>query len=312
MSEDAVETRRLAIEIMATLANLKSNMAEFILKPAGIPVEVYKPLLHQVDDVTGKAKSKRQIAPLILDAVDNRGDCSTAVRSMIEIAAHWSRFHLAADEYAARATVQKARTVLGQIESSESRERVKLDTLRKEEQARSERERAERVRKEMALLTLMFDDLQKADDHQARGYRLQDLLNRAFDANGIPVLKSFSRNSGGEQIDGAFRLEGLHYIVECRWRQNPSDIRELDGLLGQLQRSGNQTAGLFLSIEGWSSNVPSLLKQNREKAIILMDGYDFRSAISGTVDLAAFILAKLAWLNLHAEPHLGAQQYING
>ena len=36
--------------------------------------------------------------------------------------------------------------------------------------------------------------------------------------------------------------------------------------------------GVFLSVNGWSENVPQLLKQNSEKSILLMDGYDLRCA----------------------------------
>ena len=101
---------------------------------------------------------------------------------------------------------------------------------------------------------------------------LQDLLNRVFDLHQIPVVRSFVRNDGAEQIDGAFKLEGWHYIVECRWRKKLADIRELDGLKGQIDRSGKQTMGVFLSINGWSDNVPPLLKQNPDKSILLMEG----------------------------------------
>jgi hypothetical protein len=31
-----------------------------------------------------------------------------------------------------------------------------------------------------------------------------------------------------------------------------ADIRQLDGLTGQIGRSGHQTMGLFLAINGWS------------------------------------------------------------
>jgi hypothetical protein len=145
--------------------------------------------------------------------------------------------------------------------------------------------------------------------HRAAGYSLQDLLNRTFDLHSIPVVKSFARNAGGEQIDGAFKLDGWHYLVECRWRKKLADIRELDGLKGQVDRSGKQTMGLFLSINGWSENVPALLKQNPEKSIILMEGYGFRSVLAGRIDLRDFIMAALARLNLEGEPFLDVARY---
>jgi hypothetical protein len=70
--------------------------------------------------------------------------------------------------------------------------------------------------------------------------------------------------------------------------------------------------GLFLSIEGWSEHVPPLLKQNPDKSIILMDGYDLRVVLSSQkVDLRDFILAKVAHLTFKTEPFLGVTEYLN-
>ena len=103
-----------------------------------------------------------------------------------------------------------------------------------------------------------------------------------------------------------------HYIVECRWRNKSADIRQLDGLLGQVERSGKQTSGLFLSINGWSENViPLLLKQNPSKSIILMDGLDLRNVLAGYADLQNFLLAKIAKLNFESELFFGAIEYLN-
>jgi hypothetical protein len=299
-----VEERRVAMEAIATLVNIRKAMAELVLKPAGVPPEIYVPLLRQRDESTGRPLSKRKMAPLILDAVDRRSDAEDIIHAIIEIAADWNSYHLAQDEFAARATVQKAREVLGKIESEKARE-AKLREI--EERARREREEIE-FRKQRNLLLMMFDSLVTSEGPQQRGYLLQDLLNRTFTLYGIPVVRSFTRNEGAEQIDGAFKLEGWHYLVECRWRKKLADIRELDGLSGQVDRSGKQTMGFFLSINGWSENVPRLLKQNPEKSIILMDGYDLRSVLNGIIDLRELVLAKIEKLNLEGEAFYGAKQ----
>jgi hypothetical protein len=121
---------------------------------------------------------------------------------------------------------------------------------------RHKREREELPQRESALLLAQFDHLSTRIDPQQRGYQLQDVLNRLFLAHGIAVAKSFQRNSGGEQIDGAFELEGWHYIVECRWREKLARIREVDGLYGQIARSGKQTMGLFLSVNASRKRYP--------------------------------------------------------
>lgn len=305
-----LEERRVAIEAIATLVHIKNTMAELILKPAGVPAEIYRSLLYRRDESTSRPLSKRQIAPLILEAVEQRPDCRGLVRRIVEIAAHWNSFHLADDEFAARAAVQKAREVLGTIELMEAREAEQRELARKAEIARMERERAELLQRQSELLLMMFDDLAKSNDAQRRGYLLEELMNRTLDLHEIPLVKSFKRNDGAEQIDGAFKLESWHYLVECRWRERPADIRQLDGLKGQLDRSGKQVLGLFLSINGWTERVPPLLKQNPEKAIILMDGYDLRGVLSGQADLRDFLLAKVAKLNLFSEPFLGLRDYL--
>lgn len=113
------------------------------------------------------------------------------------------------------------------------------------------------------------------------------------------------------RLDGAFELDGWYYLVECRWREKLADIRQLDGLKGQVDRSGKQTMGLFLSINGCSGNVPKLLKQNPDKSILLIEGYDLRTVLNRQVGLQDLIKAKLMKLNLEAEPFFGVFEYLN-
>ena len=251
--------------------------------------------------------TKRQAAPLILDALDERDDYSDIVENIVKIAASWNKFELSNNEYEARAVKAKAQVILEKHQLFEVEEAARKDAARKKQ----ERERSSARKRELNLLLAMFDELALQDqDAQKRGYLLQDLLNRLFDAFEIPVHKSFTRNEGAEQIDGAFQIDGWHYLTECRWRREPSNTRELDGFTGQISRSGRQTMGLFLSINGWSENVPGLLKQSTEKAIILMQGYDLRAILSEEVDLREYILAAVKNLNLNAEPYLGVREYL--
>ena len=85
-----------------------------------------------------------------------------------------------------------------------------------------------------------------------------------------------------------------------------SDIAELDSLSGKVNRSGAQTMGLFLSINGWSSEVPNALKQNPRKSIILMNGNDLTLVLNGKVKLPDLITKKLSHLNYSGEPFLAA------
>jgi hypothetical protein len=157
-------------------------------------------------------------------------------------------------------------------------------------------------KKQLQLLLSMFDDLSTSNDPQKRGYLLQNLLNQLFLIYEIPVAKSFQRNAGGEQLDGAFSFHGWYYLVECKWTKKRTEPKELDSLLGKVNRGGRQSMGLFLSIEGWSENVVPLLKQNPDKCIILMDGYDLRCVLADAVDLEVLLTKKIENLNENSEP----------
>lgn len=164
---------------------------------------------------------------------------------------------------------------------------------------------------ELKKLFEMYDELTRSNEPQRRGYLLQEILRRLFALNRFDVKKSFQRNDGGEQIDGGFMFDGWYYLVECKWTKTQSQTRDLDSLLGKVNRGGKQLMGLFLSIEGWSVHVVPLLKQNPEKCIILMDGSDLYNVLSGKISLGTLIKEKLSWLNQKSEPFLSAISLIN-
>jgi len=173
------------------------------------------------------------------------------------------------------------------------------------------------IAKTKAELLERFDELatfQRAEGKRERGYLLENLLSDTFNFYGLPTQKAFRRNEGGEQIDGAFKLEGWYYLVECKWTEKLSDIRQLDSLYGKINRSGKQTLGLFLSINGWSNHVTQLLKQNHDKSIILMDGFDLRSVLveHNGFSLEELLIRKLEHLNLEGEPFLSVATLSSG
>jgi hypothetical protein len=315
MDDDAlagknVEARKLALEAIATLVNVKRIAADRLLRPAGISDALLRRFVQGKDATTGEPLTKRQAGASILEELARDGQDSSVVRKVIDIAAGWDAYDLAQDEYRARAVAQKARALKGVFAEVEAREKAEHDRNAREQADRQQKERDEQLQKESGLLLAQFDHLSTRVEPQQRGYLLQDVLNRLFVAHGIAVAKSFQRNAGGEQIDGAFELEGWHYIVECRWREKLAGIRELDGLYGQIARSGRQTMGLFLSINGWSEHVVPLIKQNPDKSLILMEGLDLRLVLARSIDLRRLLKAKLSALNFEAEPYVSGSKLL--
>jgi hypothetical protein len=304
-----VEERKLAIEVIAQLVHIKNIMAAHILEPASIKSEVYKPILYKKDDVTGKVLSKRQIAPLIIEAAEKRDSKHNYIYNLLKIAADWNKFELADDEMMARAIVQKAREVLGEKEKRDAVERASYERLRKEREEKEKSERRETIQRQSSLLLMAFDSLAANPNANERGRLLEEFLIRFCNVYEIPVHQAFTRNQGAEQIDGMISLNGWFYLVECRWRKKPSDSKELDALIGKVSRSTKQMMGIFISINRWSSHVEQILKQNPEKAIILVDGFDIRKTLEGQVDFREFLMKKIEHLNKNTEPYLSFEDF---
>ncbi|RVT65302.1 restriction endonuclease [Niallia taxi] len=304
--------RKLAIEIIANLVFIKNQMYEQILKPAGIKKEQFV-RLKTFRNADGRLCTKREIGVMLLEEFDITVEEQKFVKTVIEIAASWNKFHLAENEYTARGTVQKAREVLNTIEIMEAKEAQLFEEEKKREKLRIEElkriarlDQKLEIQKQSKLLLLMFDEMARMENNaQKKGYLLEQLINMLFQLYDIALLESFRRNNGGEQIDGAFKLDGWHYIVEMKWTKQLTDMSQLDSLYGKVARSGKQTMGLFISINGWSTKVVPLMKQSPDKSIFLMDGYDLRVVLSGEVDLIELLQKKIAKFNLLSEPYIG-------
>lgn len=165
----------------------------------------------------------------------------------------------------------------------------------------------------MRILLRKFDELNnKSESAQARGLDFEALLNELFDLSDITVIQSFRRSAGGEQIDGAFELHGSYYLMECKWRSRLTDQSQVDAFSGKVGRSGNDTGGLFVTINGWTDHVLSLTKRNRSKNVFLMNGDDVRAVLEERISLVDLLTDKIRALNIRAEPYVGAHEILRG
>ena len=105
-------------------------------------------------------------------------------------AATGNSFHLANNEYEARAVVQKAREFTGVLAEADAREKAEVERAASERVARERRERERTLRVHSALLLAQFDEASAGGDPQQRGYLLQDLLNRVSDLHGLPASRA--------------------------------------------------------------------------------------------------------------------------
>jgi len=191
-------------------------------------------------------------------------------RSMLQSLENWSHF----DPYyfdklkkLDRDTANRHITHLKQL-------RELRDAKIKEEKKR--REQAEQQAQE-ATDTLQgirdkFLDLHAGKSKpQRRGYDFQDILLELAKTSSLQVTKPFTVK--GEQIDGAIKYDGEHYLVEAKWQDAAAANEAVYQFAGKVfgKMYGR---GLFVSVHGYSNNVVTSLVTGKSINTVLIDGQD--------------------------------------
>ncbi|NIM68638.1 MAG: hypothetical protein GTO55_11005 [Armatimonadetes bacterium] len=165
-----------------------------------------------------------------------------------------------------------------------------------EEEKQARRRQAEQARKgaafcaKLAQLKERFLSFYSEQHAQQRGYMLEKLLYDIFDLFELEPRGAFKIK--GEQIDGAFVLDGDNLLLEAKWQEAPAslnDLRDLDGAVG----SGIETTlGLFVSINGFSQDGLQRYREGGRPRIICMDGSDLMTVLEGQMDLRDLLRRK--------------------
>jgi hypothetical protein len=124
---------------------------------------------------------------------------------------------------------------------------------------------------------------------QERGYSLEKFLNKLFSLYDIDAKGPF--RIVGEQVDGAFTLEGTEFLLEAKWRADKAAATDLDTFAAKIGRKLDNTLGLFLSMNGFQETAVSLHSQNRP-VMILMDGADLSVVMEDRITLPVLLSRK--------------------
>jgi len=123
-----------------------------------------------------------------------------------------------------------------------------------------------------------FIEIFKIESPQKRGLALEPFFTELMNLSGIQVFEPFRIT--GEQIDGAIKYDSNYFLIELKWQKekvNQQSISSLylkaDGKLG--------SKGIFISMDGFSSEVIESLPRGKDLKIILLDGNHLSNVIFG-------------------------------
>lgn len=141
--------------------------------------------------------------------------------------------------------------------------------------------------------------IEDRDSHK-RGFALEPFLNDFFAIHGLDPHGSF--RIAGEQIDGSFEWQGSTFLVEARWRNEPTNTADLLVLRGKAEKS-DWTRGLFISINGFSDLATPTLQIGRKANLIAMSGHDLILILERHWTLPDALKAKLRHTGETAEAY---------
>jgi hypothetical protein len=188
---------------------------------------------------------------------------------------------------------ERARIAIAQlkrlVEPHQQAEKEQEDLIERQRKAAEKLKANAAVRLKLKEIKTRYMSLVMSQNVQGRGFELEKVMYDIFELFDLDPKASF-RNTG-EQIDGAFSLEGTEYIFEARWQQELVNAAALDAFASKVRRKLENTLGVFLSINGFSPEGVSA-HCSGGAVIILMDGADLMAVFEERIDLVSLLLRK--------------------
>lgn len=240
------------------------------------------------------ASPKRQIVSDLVEYLTANQDDHLAdlTRLCYEVCGITSFHHLQQlDEGAQKA--ERACNAVAQLkqllETHEQAKKEQHDALERRKRAAEKLRANAAVRARLEDIRTAYTSLVMSKDMQNRGFKLERVMYDLFELFDLDPRAAF-RNAG-EQIDGAFALEGTDYLFEAKWQKEPVGASALDAFAAKVRRKLENTLGVLLSINGFTAD--GVAAHSRSGAvIILMDGADLMAVFEERIDFAALLLRK--------------------
>ncbi len=143
------------------------------------------------------------------------------------------------------------------------------------------------VRQKLGEIREHYMSFVVSEQVQERGFELERIMYDVFELFDLDPKASF--RVVGEQIDGAFSLDGTDYLFEAKWQKARCGVSDLDAFAAKVQRRLDNTLGVFLAINGCSED--ALTAHQRTRATILvMDGAHLMGVLEERIDLVSLLI----------------------
>jgi hypothetical protein len=165
--------------------------------------------------------------------------------------------------------------------------RIKADRERQEKLKRTQQE----AQKNIVELKKTFLDLHSGKmPIQQRGYELEKILLELGRLSRLEVTEPF--RVIGEQIDGAVKYDGEHYLIEAKWQDQAASNEPVYQFVSKVEGK-MYGRGIFVSIHGFSDHVVRSILIGKAIKTIFIDGEDLVYVLEENLSFSQLVNVKV-------------------
>jgi hypothetical protein len=268
------ELLSLLIDTIPLLFRSKKGVVTFF-HGAGVSVSHLADVRAKVEAAPATI-NKYEIVRQILVRINDGGDATLRQRrEVLKRVVEFEDFSTCwpDDQLKAKGLVAEIRRVID-VKDSFGRMRQEQEAEHKK-RMEAEKRKSDELNKKRAKLEEVKRDLYSLfseKDRQLRGNKLEGVLNRLFDLQGILVREAFKRVGDAgegvvEQIDGVISLDGDIYLVEMKWWDKPVGTGEVSQHLVRVFNR-NCARGILISYSQYTEPAITTCKESLSKMVV--------------------------------------------
>lgn len=270
------ELLNLLVEAVPLLFRGKKDVLTFF-RGAGVPNATLADLQERVERER-QAINKYEIVRTVLVRLNEGGDSHLRERrEVLKRVVEFEDFSTCwpGDELKAKGLVSEIRRVTD-TKDSFKRMHQEYEAERRKRAEREQRKVAEASarRQKLAEVRTELSSLFSEGEPQARGKKLEGVLNRLFAAHGVLLREAFQRVGDVgegviEQIDGVIALDGEIFLVEMKWWHKPLGTGEVSQHLVRVF-TRNCAKGILISYSGYTDAAVATCREALSKMLVVL------------------------------------------
>ncbi len=165
--------------------------------------------------------------------------------------------------------------------------KIKADRIRREKRQKEQQQSTHTLQELRDVFLSLYQD---KTEPQKRGYELEKIIYQLARISSLDVTESF--RVCGEQIDGAVKYDGQHYLIEAKWQDKAASNEPVYQFVGKVE-SKMYGRGIFISINGFSDYVVESIVKGKAIKTIFIDGEDLILVLEGHLKFSQLIDRKV-------------------